>query len=147
VRTKLFGDVAISGGVRVPRDTNESGRTKRPSLYVADSLSPDRLGQGASMIDDVPSLEVAARNAFVERIENGDKLVVDFIAFHRDELDPRLPAHSSVTRPRRATRSRVSISSVSASAKMRLFSTSASGRHTRTSCSWWRSTPSGTSSA
>ena len=88
MRTKLFGDVATAGGAYVPRETDESGRTKRPSLYVADSLSPARIDQAVLMIDEVTSLDVLARRALVEHIENGDKLVVDFIAFHRDELDP-----------------------------------------------------------
>src|SRR5688500_12622651 len=88
MRTKLFGDLAPAGGAYVPREAGENGRTKRPSLYVADSLPPARIDQAAAMIDEVPSLEARARTALVERIENGDKLVVDFIAFHRDELDP-----------------------------------------------------------
>ena len=83
--TRLWGDVVISGdGAYVPYEADENGRTRRPSLYIAADASD------FSLVDDVHALDVRARAALVEALERADTVVVDFIVFHREELEPEI---------------------------------------------------------
>jgi len=87
-KTELFGDVTLTeDGAYIAREPDAAGRTRRPSLYVAGGLSRAWLDQATPLVDDIASLDERARRALVDSVESGDKIVVDFIAFHRDELD------------------------------------------------------------
>ncbi len=100
MRTKVFGEVSLAeDGAYVPREPDEHART---SLYVAAGLSPARLDQAALLVDDIATLDISARAALVARIEQGDALVVDFVAFHRTELDEATASRllGEVTTPR-----------------------------------------------